>query len=66
MVANMETAFNVQKCKVMHIGKKNPRTNYYMSSTDTNQPISVCDEEKDLGVIFDSSLIFDTHTKSSK
>ena len=24
--------FNVSKCKVMHMGKKNPRHTYYMSS----------------------------------
>jgi len=25
--------FNVSKCKVMHVGKKNPRHPYYMSSS---------------------------------
>ena len=57
--------FNVQKCKVMHIGRENPMTKYYMDSDIDAEPIAVCKEEKDLGVIFDDSLKFDIHIQKS-
>ena len=50
--------FNSDKCKVLHLGNQNPRYEY-----------RVCDicleavrEEKDMGVIVDDKLKFDTHT----
>ena len=55
--------FNVQKCKVMHIGKKNPLKDYTMG--ESNEPIQKCSEEKDLGVIFDSNLSFDPHIQKA-
>ena len=53
--------FNVNKCKVMHIGKKNPRNSYYMKIEDCQQKLETCEEEKDLGITFDSNLNFDKH-----
>ena len=53
--------FNVSKCKVMHIGKKNPMTSYFMKIENEKQKIETCSEEKDLGITFDSNLNFDVH-----
>ena len=53
--------FNVNKCKVLHIGKTNPRVNYIMNDVqlaDTKQ-------EKDLGVIVDEELNFHKHVSSA-
>ena len=53
--------FNVSKCKVMHIGKNNPKTNYFMKIENEQQKIEICKEEKDLGITFDENLNFDLH-----
>ena len=53
--------FNVSKCKVMHIGKRNPKNSYFMKIENDNQRIETCEEEKDLGITFDSNLTFDRH-----
>ena len=53
--------FNVNKCKVMHIGKKNPRQEYYMKIENEKQKLETCTEEKDLGITFDENLRFDIH-----
>ncbi|CAM5114425.1 unnamed protein product [Natator depressus] len=44
--------FNVEKCKVMHIGKNNPNYTYNMMRAN----LATANQEKDLGVIVDSSL----------
>ncbi|CAM5148917.1 unnamed protein product [Eretmochelys imbricata] len=44
--------FNVDKCKVMHIGKNNPNYTYNMMGPN----LATTNQEKDLGVIVDSSL----------
>ncbi|CAM5079620.1 unnamed protein product [Natator depressus] len=44
--------FNVDKCKVMHIGKRNPNCTYTMMGSK----LAVTTQERDLGVIVDSSL----------
>jgi len=44
--------FNVSKCKVMHVGKKNPRHPYYMSSNGLKS-VKV---EKNLGIMIISDL----------
>ena len=41
--------FNVDKCKVMHIGKENQNLSYYMDGKHVNQ-------EKDLGIIITNDL----------
>jgi hypothetical protein len=44
--------FNVDKCKVMHIGFNNKREKYEMDGKNLDE----VDEEKDLGVIMQSTL----------
>ena len=45
-------AYNVSKCKVLHIGSNNHRTNYSMNGNE----IPNVNEEKDLGVTISSDL----------
>ena len=44
--------FNVEKCKVMHLGTNNPKQAYSID----DKSIAVVDEEKDLGVIIQNDL----------
>jgi len=44
--------FNVSKCKVMHVGKTNPKKSYYMRGNILEE----VDQEKDLGIIISSDL----------
>ena len=54
--------FNVDKCKVMHIGKDNPRFEYEMTDRDGNTKVLKSVElEKDLGVHVQENLKFDKH-----
>lgn len=53
--------FNVSKCGVLHFGKNNQGNKYYMKVKDSVEQIKDLNEEKDLGVIFDNKLSFDTH-----
>ena len=46
--------FNVNKCKILHIGKKIPLHEYAMSG----KTLEVVKGEKDLGVIVDDELKF--------
>ena len=58
--------FNTAKCKVLHVGKKNPKCDYYMEDVEGDQKhIDQCEEECDLGVTFDEKLSFDTHIQKS-
>ena len=57
--------FNVEKCKVLHVGKNNPEHDYNMKMKGVNRSLQKCEEEKDLGVIFDEDLSFDTHIQKS-
>ena len=56
--------FNASKCKVMHIGHANPNHTYTMRNGREEIDIQDCDEEKDLGVLFDKSLKFDKHVNN--
>ena len=51
--------FNVGKCKIMHLGKENPKNKYYMGGAE----LMVTSEEKDLGVVFDEALEFEKHIR---
>jgi ribonucleases P/MRP protein subunit RPP40 len=44
--------FNISKCKVLHIGRNNPKHIYTMN----NIPLTVVEEEKDIGVLIHHSL----------
>ena len=62
--------FNISKCKVMHIGKNNPKHVYHINDNMYNV-LNSTDSERDLGVMFDCNLNFDVHintcvTKASK
>ncbi|CAM5165820.1 unnamed protein product [Natator depressus] len=50
--AKWQMKFNVDKCKVMQKGKNNPNYTYNMMGTN----LATANQEKDLGVIVDSSL----------
>jgi hypothetical protein len=47
-----QMSFNVEKCKVMHIGDKNPHFKYQIR----DQELSNVKQEKDLGVIISNNL----------
>ena len=51
--------FNVEKCKIMHIGPNNPKNIYNMDSINLEETLM----EKDLGVLIDSKLDFGSHIK---
>ena len=44
--------FNINKCKVMHLGRQNINHTYYMN----NVPLSTTNEERDVGIIVHNSL----------
>ena len=55
--------FNIEKCKVMHIGNRNPNFKYKMR----NHELISIDQEKDLGVIINQNLkMTDQCTAASK
>ena len=51
--------FNIDKCKIMHLGRLNPGHTYTMGDTELTETT----EEKDLGVLVDNELHFDKHIK---
>ena len=51
-VADWAMEFNAEKCKIMHIGRNNPRNKYYMNGVE----LSVTEVERDLAVWTDSTL----------
>ena len=52
--------FNVSKCMVLHLGRLNPNSTYYINST----ALQNTSEVKDLGVIIDNHLKFHGHVSS--
>ena len=51
--------FNVDKCKIMHLGNQNPKHAYTMDGTN----LTITKEERDLGVVIDDQLGFDKHIR---
>ena len=60
--------FNVEKFKIMHIGKNNPRNQYNMTKNGGRSALEPVSEEKDLGITLDEQLTFQKHieAKTSK
>jgi len=52
-----QLTFNSKKCKVLHAGRKNCKHDYYMNGNKLEETTA----EKDLGVIVDPDLSFNTH-----
>jgi hypothetical protein len=46
------------------MGRKNPSCKYVLETNGFEVEINKCNQEKDLGVIFDSKLAFDAHIQS--
>ena len=53
----------MDKCKVMHISKLNPKFDCTMLKNKKDIVIKKCTHEKDLGVTFDDNLQFDAHVQ---
>lgn len=53
--------FNSEKCSILHLGNNNPKYKYTIKHDNDIQPLKVTTAEKDLGVIIDPLLNFDTH-----
>ena len=54
--------FNADKCKVMHVGRKECKeTPYSLGQGITNKKLELVNEEKDLGVWFDKFSGHDSH-----
>ena len=52
--------FNISKCKIMHIGNKNPKNVYGMDGTE----LETTRAERDLGVTIDDQLDLGKHIKT--
>jgi hypothetical protein len=62
----MHMKFNITKCKVLHLGKNNPRRTYRMTDHEGSlKDISSTSHEKDLGVTIDNDLKFSTHIQTA-
>ena len=58
---NWQMKFNVEKCSVMHIGRTNVHSAYYMN----NSVLGITNEEKDLGIIITDDLLVSKHCASA-
>ena len=53
--------FNINKCKVLHLGHNNPQFNYTMRDGENQITLDKTICEKDLGVNIDNKLTFNKH-----
>ena len=56
--------FNKDKCKILHLGKNNPKYNYTIGEEENKVTLSETVLEKDLGIYIDPNLDFKKHIKS--
>ena len=58
---------NLDKCKIMHFGKYNPKINYTMKSNDSEELIQIekTDSERDLGIQVSSNLKYNAQVSKS-
>ena len=56
--------FNAEKCKVLHIGRDNPKFEYELTDKDRNRKtLDHVECEKDLGACVQDNLKFDRHSQ---
>lgn len=53
--------FNSDKCKILHLGAKNPKYKYHIKQGDTISELTETTCEKDLGIFVDPRLNFNEH-----
>ena len=54
--------FNIQKCKVIHIGKGNPASTYQMKDKNENiYELTLVTSEKDMEITFQHDIKLDIH-----
>ena len=58
-----QLSFNASKCKVMHMGHRNPHETYSMQQDGRDVILDTTDIEKDIGVHVDKELKFDRHVE---
>ena len=56
--------FNKDKCKVIHLGKNNPKNKYFIGHENERVELEETDLEKDLGIFIDPHLDFKKHIKT--
>ena len=57
--------FNNEKCKILHLGKNNPKHEYFIGNDDQRILMDVTELEKDLGVHIDPNLNFKDHVNKT-
>ena len=64
--SSWQVKFNIQKCKVLHLGKKSPRNFYLVFDKDNKCLSSIKDisEQPDLGIQMDESLKLEKQTSN--
>ena len=55
--------FNSEKCKILHLGKNNPKHNYIIKEFDKLSTLEETKCEKDVDVNIDHELNFNNHIK---
>ena len=58
---------NIEKCKIMHVGKANKQHNYTMNSYENGAPIFLEKTvlERDLGILIENNQKFSTQTNQA-
>ena len=56
--------FNKEKCKVLHLGKNNPKNKYFIGTNNERIELEETELEKDLGIFIDPNLDFKKHIKN--
>ena len=58
---NWQLNFNETKCKILHIGENNPNYQYFIGKELARKELESTKLEKDLGVLVDPNLKFESH-----
>ena len=56
--------FNKDKCKVLHLGKNNPKNKYFIGENNDRVELEETDLEKNLGIFVYCNLYFKKHIKT--